>query len=68
MGEWVQIEVGYLRPNRLSCDLCGQPLAGRHWTAEVEGERRSFCDPKHKETFGTYWLPRYGVEPAGEQR
>lgn len=60
MGEWQHAEMGYLRPNRLCCRLCGQPIAGRHWVADVDGERHAFCDPAHEETYRTYWLPRYG--------
>jgi hypothetical protein len=60
VGEWAVNEIGYLRPNRLHCDLCGQPIAGRYWRAEVQGVQRAFCNPAHEQKFVDYWLPRYG--------
>jgi hypothetical protein len=60
VGEWRHVEIGYLKPNRTHCELCGQLVAGRCWTAEVEGRERVFCSPEHEELFVSYWLPRHG--------
>jgi hypothetical protein len=67
MGEWATSEISYLRANRLHCDLCGQPLAGRYWATVIEGVgEKAFCDPGHAQKYVDYWLPRYGAnaEPA----
>jgi hypothetical protein len=61
MGEWRQAEVSYLKASRTHCDLCGQPIPGRYWVAEVEGEQRAFCSPEHEEKYVGYWLPRHGT-------
>lgn len=60
MGEWRKAEISYLKANRTHCELCGQPLPGRFWAAEVEERRRIFCSPEHEEKFVSYWLPRHG--------
>lgn len=60
MGEWKRVELSYLKANRTACELCGQPLPGRYWQADVEGKVRIFCGPAHEEKYLTYWLPRYG--------
>jgi hypothetical protein len=59
MGEWRLGEIGYLKANRTYCDLCGQLMPGRYWTAEIDGEELLFCSPAHEEKYRTYWLPRY---------
>jgi hypothetical protein len=65
VGEWATNEIGYLRANRLHCDLCGQPLAGKYWTAAVDGvAEKAFCDPAHEQKYLDYWLPRYGGRAA----
>ena len=62
MGSWRTEEIGYLKASRTYCDLCGQPIPGRYWIAEVEGHERVFCGPEHEHKFVSYWLPRYGGE------
>ena len=64
MGEWGTNVISYLRPNRLHCDLCGQPLAGPYWIAEVEQTAKAFCSPAHERLYLDYWLPRYGATRA----
>jgi hypothetical protein len=65
MGEWAVNEISYLRANRLHCDLCGQPIAGRYWRAVIEGVgEKAFCDPGHEQKYVDYWLPRYGRKAA----
>ena len=61
MGEWATNVISYLRPNRLHCELCGQPLAGRYWSAEHGGAVRAFCNEAHEQLYLDYWLPRYGA-------
>jgi hypothetical protein len=61
MGEWKQSEISYLKVYRLHCDLCGQLVPGRYWSAEVDGEERRFCNPEHEHKYRSYWLPRYGA-------
>ena len=65
MGEWRHAELSYLRANRTFCDLCGQPIAGRYWAAEVAGEPKVFCSPEHERRYLTYWLPRHGADAGG---
>lgn len=60
MGEWRTAAIGYLKATRTHCDLCGQPIPGRLWVAEVEGEEHLFCTPEHEQKYLTYWLPRHG--------
>lgn len=61
MGEWRDGEISYLQANRAACELCGQPIARRRWTAVVEGRERIFCSPAHERLYHDYWLPRYGA-------
>ena len=68
MGEWRQAEIGYLKPSRTHCDLCGQLIPGRYWVVDVAGEQRVFCGPEHEEKYGSYWLPRYGVGAEATRR
>ncbi|HEY7536878.1 MAG TPA: hypothetical protein VH721_02725 [Gaiellaceae bacterium] len=60
MGEWRTLRPDWVRPSAVACRLCGRPLFGRVWTAEVGGERADFCDPDCEALFVDYWLPRYG--------
>jgi hypothetical protein len=60
MGKWRQAKIGYLKPNRTHCELCGQLIPGRYWVAAVEGVERVFCSPDHEQKYLDYWLPRYG--------
>jgi hypothetical protein len=64
VGEWGTNVISYLRPNRLHCELCGQPLAGRYWIAEIDQAPKAFCDPSHERLYFDYWLPRYGAAQA----
>jgi hypothetical protein len=66
MGVWVENQISYLRPNRLHCDLCGQPIAGLYWKTVTEsvGEL-SFCERAHEQKYFEYWLPRYGPAAGG---
>jgi hypothetical protein len=64
MGEWRQAEIGYLKPSRNYCDLCGQLIPGRYWVAEVEGAEHVFCSADHEQKYRDYWLPRYGSGSA----
>jgi hypothetical protein len=62
MGEWSTTAISYVQANRVHCDLCGQPIAGRYWTVAIEGlGRRCFCQPDHERKYIEYWLPRYGA-------
>jgi hypothetical protein len=63
LGEWRTLRVDWSRPATVACRLCGRPLFGRVWSAEVHGERLDFCEPDCETLFLEYWLPRYG-EPA----
>ncbi len=45
----------------VACRLCGRPLFGRAWSAEMEGESHDYCDPDCEALFHEYWLPRYGA-------
>jgi hypothetical protein len=65
MGEWREIEISYLKPNRIACELCGQLVARSFWVSEIDGEEKVFCNPDHELTYRSYWLPRYGRRPAG---
>ena len=60
MGEWQETQIGYLKAHRVHCELCGQPIPGRHWRADVDGTPRIFCSPAHERMYHEYWLPRYG--------
>jgi hypothetical protein len=60
MGEWRTEPIGYLKPYDVVCALCGQLVPGRHWVAAVDETERTFCDPRHAELYGSYWLPRHG--------
>ena len=51
---------------QVACRLCGRPLFGRVWSAEVDGEPADFCDPDCETLFVEYWLPRYGGSPQPE--
>jgi hypothetical protein len=59
-GRWVTPAVSYVDPLRLSCALCGRPIARRHWREEIDGDERIFCEPAHAELYETYWLEVYG--------
>lgn len=61
MGEWRTAEISYLQANRNACDLCGRPIAGRYWSAEVNGESMMYCSPEHEALYHDYWLPRHGA-------
>jgi hypothetical protein len=66
MGEWRTLHLDWTRPVAVACRLCGRPLYGRVWSADVGGERPDFCEPECETLFHEYWLPRYGVaaQPA----
>ncbi len=64
MGEWKTAEISYLKANIHCCDLCGHPIAARYWGAEVDGEPKMFCSPKHEDLYHSYWLSRYGTKEA----
>jgi hypothetical protein len=60
MGEWRRRPTTYLKPNTLTCDLTGAPLANRYWQAEVDGRTYHFVDENAERVFRSYWLPRHG--------
>jgi len=64
MGEWKKSEISYLRVYRTNCDLCGQLVPAKYWSAEVDGEPHRFCNAEHEELYRRYWLPRYGKGAA----
>ena len=45
LGEWMENEISYLKPNRDACDLCGHPIAIRYWGADVHGGPSSSVRP-----------------------
>lgn len=59
MGEWLTLSGDWARTAFVACRLCGRPLFGRVWTAEVDGEHADFCDPGCETLLHDYWLPRY---------
>lgn len=65
MGTWQTYPISYLRPNRLHCAFCGQPIPVRLWKAEVDGRAYGFCSPDHERRFQNYWLPRHGKAIGG---
>ncbi len=60
MGEWRTAEISYLRTYRLNCDLCGQLVPGKYWSAEGDDRELQFCSPAHEQLYHSYWLPLYG--------
>jgi hypothetical protein len=62
VGEWRTLAVDGARPAQAACRLCGRPLFGRVWSAEVAGEEEVFCEPDCERLFHEYWLPRYGSD------
>lgn len=60
MGKWRMLHLDWSRPPAVACRVCGRPLFGRVWSAEVGSERSDFCDPGCEALFREYWLPRYG--------
>lgn len=66
MGEWRVPTVDWRRSAAVACDVCGRPLFGRVWSAEVEGRRLDFCDPGCESLYVEYWLPRHGPAAAGQ--
>jgi hypothetical protein len=63
VGEWRTLRLDPARPAAVACRLCGRPLFGRVWSAELAGGG-DFCDPECERLFHEYWLPRYGRDPA----
>jgi hypothetical protein len=59
VAEWRTLSLDWARPAAVACRLCGRPLFGRVWSAEVEGVSADFCDPECETLFVEYWLPRY---------
>ncbi|MGD9712119.1 MAG: hypothetical protein AB7V46_08655 [Thermomicrobiales bacterium] len=59
-GEWIELPVSYVDPARVSCDLCGRPIARKFWREVIEGRDLRFCEPGHAELYESYWLPTYG--------
>jgi hypothetical protein len=60
LGEWKETEISYLKANRLTCALCGHPIARRFWAAGANGTELVFCSPRHERLYEEYWIPRYG--------
>jgi len=63
-GSWVTAKISYVEPLRLSCALCGRPIAKRYWRALVRGQDMIFCEPGHTKLYETYWIPTHGHEPS----
>jgi hypothetical protein len=61
--EWTRPE--WARPGQVACRLCGRPLFGRVWSAEVDGASADFCEPDCEALFGEY-RPRPGGEVQPE--
>lgn len=66
MGDWRTLTVDWSRPSTVACHLCGRPLFGRVWRAELDEGSADFCDPGCETVFHEYWLPRYGDAPPAE--
>jgi hypothetical protein len=67
VAEWRTLSLDWARPASVACRLCGRPLFGRVWSAEVEGGSADFCDPECETLFVEYWLPRYGDSAPPER-
>lgn len=63
-GRWVEAPISYVDPTRISCDLCGRPIARRYWQERIDGAMHSFCEQSHAELFVTYWLPTWGQDSS----
>jgi hypothetical protein len=64
-GGWETEEIGYLKPYRTICALCGQLVPGAHWVEDVDGQKQVFCNPAHADLYRSYWLPRHGAKAVG---
>jgi hypothetical protein len=60
MGEWRTAEISYLRTYRVHCELCGQLVPARYWSAQMDGRDATFCNAAHERLYHSYWLPIYG--------
>ncbi len=65
-GEWKLPDVSYVDPARVACEFCGRPIPRRYWSAEIDGTRRSFCDPSHAQLYVEYWIPTWGKNISSE--
>ncbi|MBX3070482.1 MAG: hypothetical protein KF883_08320 [Thermomicrobiales bacterium] len=61
-GHWITPSVSYVEPLRISCELCGRPIARRYWQERIGGEARIFCEESHADLYLTYWLPTWGAD------
>jgi hypothetical protein len=59
--------VSYVEPLRLSCALCGRPIARRYWSASPAGESLIFCEPRHADLYESYWLPTHGRDDSTQR-
>lgn len=66
MGEWRMLAGDWSRPVSVACQLCGRPLFGRVWSAEVDGAQANFCGPDCETLLHEYWLPQHGSEAPTE--
>lgn len=60
MGEWRMPSGDWTRRVIIACRLCGRPLCGRVWSAELDGAQADFCGPDCETLLHDYWLPRHG--------
>jgi len=61
MGEWQQVDKGYLGLQEVFCDLCGQMIPRLAWREQVAGCLMLFCREQCARLMERYYLPRYGL-------
>ena len=58
MGRWETLHPQVWETVVTPCQCCGQVVAKRLWTVEVEGEEMRFCSPACEELYRTYVVGR----------
>jgi hypothetical protein len=58
VGAWVELTPQVWETVVTPCDCCGQVVAKRLWTVEIEGVQRRFCGTACEQLYREYVMPQ----------